>query len=44
MCRIADEIFVAHASKNGNIEALIKQSEISNKKIQYFHEPHTNKV
>jgi len=38
MCMIADEIFVAHASKNGNLETLLKQLEPGNKKIQYLHE------
>jgi len=36
MCNIADEIFVAHASKEGKIEALLKQSNIRSKKIISF--------
>ena len=33
ICTIADEIFIAHASKGGNIEALLKNPDIRNKKI-----------
>jgi len=33
MYNIADEIFIAHASKGGKIEALLKRPDIRNKKI-----------
>ena len=33
MCQIADEIFVAHASKGGNIEMLVQQPFIMSKKV-----------
>ncbi len=36
MCNIADEIFIAHASKGGKIEALAKQPNIRSKKIISF--------
>ena len=36
MCNIADEIFIAHASKGGKIEALLKRPDIRNKKILSF--------
>ena len=36
MCNIADEIFIAHASKGGKIEALLKQPNIKCKKIMFF--------
>ncbi len=36
MCNIADEIFIAHASKGGKIEALLKQPNIKCKKIISF--------
>ena len=36
MCNIADEIFIAHASKGGKIEALLNQPDIRNKKILSF--------
>jgi len=36
MCNIADEIFVAHASKGGKIETLLKRQDIRNKKILSF--------
>jgi hypothetical protein len=36
MCAIADEIFIAHASKGGKIEVLLKQPNIRNKEIISF--------
>ena len=36
MYNIADEIFIAHASKGGKIEALLKRPDIRNKKILSF--------
>ena len=36
MCNIADEIFIAHASEGGKIEALLKRPDIRNKKILSF--------
>jgi predicted Rossmann fold nucleotide-binding protein DprA/Smf involved in DNA uptake len=38
MCSIADEIFIAHASKEGKIEALLKRPDIRNKKITSFNQ------
>jgi len=36
MCQIADEIFIAHASKGGGIEKLLRCIQTENKKIATF--------